>query len=151
MAEESVRDLVRHVRAVLQEKGPLGAFLLSELDTSISRGGEELGSANGTKNPHPDQVIGRRMATDEELLEIVVSTLETYLLTLPRVVDSLTSQLRESFGIREIEVTLDPSLLSQERQEAGRAPINLVIPRLRDGKALTAIKELAEVVLARHT
>ena len=151
MAEESVRNLVRHVRTVLQEKGPLGAFLLSELDTSISRGAEELGSDNRSDWHQPDQVIGRRIATDEELLEIVVSTLETYLLTLPRVVDSLTSHLQESFGIRDIEVTLDPSLLSQERQEAGRAPISSVAPRLPDVKALNAIKELVEVVLARHT
>ena len=146
MAEESVRDLVRQIRGSLQEKGSLGTFLLSELDASISRGIDELPPTSETEKPEPEQLIGRRIATDEELLGIVISTLETYLVTLPAVVDSLSGYLRERYNIQQIEVTLDPSLLGEERQQSGRAPIDAIIPRLHDDKALAAMKQLSAVV-----
>jgi hypothetical protein len=146
MPEESVRDLVRHIRAVLQNKGPLGTFLLSELDASISRGVDELPPNFGIERPGVEQFIGRRIATNEELLGIVVSTLETYLLTLPAVVNSLSSYLREHYKVQKIEVTLDPSLLGEEQQQTGRASIDAITPRLEDEKALAAIRELMEVV-----
>ena len=146
MPEESVRDLVRHIRAVLQDKGPVGAFLLSELDASISRGIEEMPLTSRTEKLETEQFIGRRIATDEELLGIVVSTLETYLLTLPAVVDSFSSYMQGHYKVQQIEISLDPSLLGAERQLTGRTPIDAITPRLQDHKALAAMRQLTELV-----
>jgi hypothetical protein len=144
MAEESVRDLVRHVRRVLQEKGSIGAFLLSELDASISRGVNELARDDHEKTL-PAQVIGRRTPTEEELLGILLSALETYLLTLPTVADSLRSYLREHYKVEHIEITLDPSLLVDELNETGRVRLDMIVPRTADEKAVTALEQLREI------
>jgi hypothetical protein len=146
MPEESVRELVRHVRAVLQQKGALGAFLLSELDASISRGVEEVPSNYHDQIWRAEEIIGRRAPSEEELLQILTSTLHTYLFTLPATADSLSKYLREHYGIQQVEITLDPSLLDEERQATGRAQIDAIVPRIQDGKAIVALKELIEVV-----
>lgn len=147
MAEESVRDLVRYIRTALQEKGPLGAFLLSELDASISRGVEETSSGDRQDKVLPAQIIGRRAPNDAELLGILVSTFETYLLTLPAVSNSLTTYLREHYKVEQVEVTLDPSLLGVERQRTGRAQIDEIAPRTSDANVRAALIELNGLVV----
>jgi len=90
----------------------------------------------------PAEVIGRRTASDEELLAIVIGTLGTYLLTLPAVADSLTNYLHEQHRLQQIEITLDPSLLGDEGQQTGRIPMDAAIPRLQSEQALAALREL---------
>lgn len=131
---------------MLQEKGPLGAFLLSELDASISRGVEETSSSDRQEKVLPTQIIGRRAPNDAELLGILVSTFETYLLTLPAVSDSLTTYLRGHHKVEQVEVTLDPSLLGVERQRTGRAQIDEIAPRIPDENARAALRALNEFV-----
>jgi len=143
MPEESFRDFVRSIRARLQDKGPVGTFLLSELDAAISHGVEERNSTQRDRRVStPAEVIGRRTASDEELLAIVIGTLGTYLLTLPAVADSLTNYLHEQHRLQQIEITLDPSLLGDEGQQTGRIPMDAAIPRLQSEQALAALREL---------
>ena len=144
MAEESVRDIVRYVRRVLQEKGPIGVFLLAELDASISRGVEEVARTDRDK-VLPTQVVGRRTPNEEELQSILVSTLETYLVVLPGVAHSLASYLREHYKVEHVEISLDPSLLGDELQQTGRARIDMIVPPNRDEKVLNAISQLRQM------
>ena len=142
MPEESFRDLVRSIRVRLQA-GPLGTFLLSELDAAISRGVEERNSSQGDRRVStPEEVIGRRTASDEEVLAIVIGTFGRYLLTLPAVADNLTNYLHERHHVQQIEITLDPSLLGDEGQQTGRIPMEAAIPRLQGEQALGALREL---------
>ena len=144
MAEESVRDLVRNVRRALQEKGPVGGFLLAELDASISRGVEEVAPTDREK-VSPTQIVGRREPSEEELLSILVGTLETYLLVLPSVAESCASHLRDHYKVEQVEISLDPSLLGDELQLTGRARIDMVVPARRDEKVLVALAELRQI------
>lgn len=130
---------------MLQEKGPIGAFLLSELDASISRGVDEAPN-DGTEKPVPAQAVGRRTPTEMELLGILASTLETYLLVLPGVARSLSSYLAEHHKVRDVEITLDPSLLGDELQQTGRARIGAVVPHLPDEKGLIALKQIRGIL-----
>jgi hypothetical protein len=145
MAEESVRDTIRHVRAALQEKGPLGSFLLAELDASISRGMEEFPVSAVPGRKVPEQIIGRRPPTDDELLVILVGTLKTYLVTLPAVADSSLRYLSEHYGVKDVEITLDPSILGDEAPRTGHARIDAILPRLGE-QGLSALRQLDEFV-----
>jgi hypothetical protein len=143
MPEESYRDFLRSIRVRLQDKGPVGTFLLSELDAEISRGVEEWNSTQRDRRVStPAEVIGRRAAGDEELLAILIGTLGTYLLTLPAVADNLLDYLRQRHNLQQVEITLDPSLLGDEGQQTGRIPMDAAIPRLQGEQALAALREL---------
>jgi hypothetical protein len=155
MAELSVRELVRHTRAVLQRKGPVGAFLLAELDASISRGiegapPEKYTDQDDETNSRVDTALGgnsgRRILNEEELLEILVSVLQTYLVTLPAVTDSLTEYLRNRHDIDQVRITLDPSLLNEDGRRAGQVSLEEIAPRLADKAAKDAVRELCEIV-----
>jgi hypothetical protein len=113
MAEESIRDLVRYVRRSLQESDERGAFLLSELDASISRGSEEF-PRDDAGDEYSMEGGGSRALSEAELLEVLASVFETYLVTLPAMATSLISELRERSRIDRVEITLDPSLLGDE-------------------------------------
>jgi hypothetical protein len=138
MADESVRDVVRRVRATLQEKGPVGTFLLAELDAAISRGVEDLSMGSG-KGRTASETPGRRSPNEAELLGLLYGVFDTYLITLPSVAASLTTHLREHFGVDHCEVTLDSSLLGDELQLAGRARIDSIVPEAPKEQVIEAI------------
>jgi hypothetical protein len=145
MADESVRDTVRRVRSVLQEKGPVGAFMLSELDASISRGVDDLPPPD-SKPSRSFEIPGRRSPEEAELVAILYGVFETYLVTLPSVAASLTTHLHESFGVDHCEVALDPSLLGDELQVSGRARIDAIVPLVPNEKASRALREISRLV-----
>jgi hypothetical protein len=145
MADESVRDIVRRVRSVLQEKGPVGAFLLAELDASISRGVDDLPTPE-SKPARSVEIPGRRSPEEAELVEILHGVFETYLVTLPSVAASLTTQLHDRFGCDHCEVALDPSLLGDELQLSGRARIDAIVPLVPNEEASRALREIRRLV-----
>jgi hypothetical protein len=149
MAIESVRDLVRRVRSTLLEKGPAGSFLLAELDAAILRGVGDLpvGSQRGGE---PSDTPGNRSPNETELIEIIYGVFDTYLVTLPSIAASLTSHLRERFGVDHCEVTLDRSLLGDELQLAGRARIDAIVPLAPDRQAAEALGNIARLLRGRE-
>ena len=149
MADESVRDVVRGVRRTLQEKGPAGSFLLAELDAAISRGVDDLPVGSRRKGA-PSEITGRRSPNEAELLGILYSVLDTYLITLPSVSASLTNHLRERFGVDHCEITLDPSLLGDELQLAGRARVDAIVPLAPDKKVIDALGEMGRLIKGRE-
>jgi hypothetical protein len=151
MAEDSIRDLVRQVRSTLRRKGSLGTFLLSELDASISQGIEEVSLGDQAERAAPRQIIGRRMPDEDELLEILISVLRTYLLTLPEAADSLATHLREQHKIEHIEIALDPSLLDEELQRTGLVRLDAIVPGVLNVKASDALRQLCELVAKRSS
>ncbi|HET6144281.1 MAG TPA: hypothetical protein VFE02_12305 [Candidatus Acidoferrales bacterium] len=153
MPDDSVRDLVRHVRAQLQRKGSLGGFLLSELDNSIAQGVEEILTDSDLFGSKAGQVIGRRIPNDLELLAVLVNVLEAYLVVLPATIRTLTAYLHDHYRIESVEMTLDPSLLSAAVEETGRAQIDAFLPVIKEEKAIRALKKLhafAEQVRGRN-
>jgi hypothetical protein len=145
MADESVRDIVRRVRSVLQEKGPPGAFLLADLDASISRGVDDLPTPD-SKSARSYEITGRRSPEEAELVEILQGVFETYLVTLPSAAASLTTHLHDGFGVDHCEVALDPSLLGDELQVSGRARIDAIVPLVPNEKASSALREIRRLV-----
>jgi hypothetical protein len=145
MADESVRDVVRRVRSTLLEKGPAGSFLLAELDAAILRGTDDLpvGARSGGQ---PSDTPGNRIPNDAELIEIIYGVFETYLVTLPSIAASLTTHLRERFGVDHCEITLDRSLLGDELQLAGRARIDAIVPLAPDKQAAEALRNIARLL-----
>jgi hypothetical protein len=141
MPEETVRELVRYVRSSLRERGQLGAFLLSELESSISRGFEEA-PILGKKLRNSEQASGRRSLDEAELLEVIGSVFETYLVTLPALAKSLASQLKDRDGIEQIEIVLDPSLLDDDLHEVGRTQLQAIIPSVPDDQVIQALKNI---------
>jgi hypothetical protein len=149
MADESVRDVVRRVRSTLLEKGPAGSFLLAELDAAILRGVDDLpvGSQRGGER---SDTPGKRSPNEAELIEIIYSVFDTYLVTLPSVAASLTNHLREKFGVDHCEVTLDRSLLGDELQLAGRARIDAIVPLAPDRQVAEALGNIARLLKGRE-
>ena len=145
MAEESIRDLVRYVRRSLQESDERGAFLLSELDSSISRGSEEF-PRDDAGDEYPGEGNGSRALSEVELLEVLASVFETYLVTLPAMATSLISELRERSRIDRVEITLDPSLLGDELQQTGRARIDTVVPSIPNQAMVESLRAINEFV-----
>lgn len=149
MADETVLELVRRVRSTLQAKGPAGAFLLSELDAAISRGVDDLfDQSRGRIEPYEAQ--GRRSLNEGELLEILYGVFDTYLITLPSVASSMTTSLRERFGIDHCEVTLDRSLLADDLQSFGRARIDAIIPLTAEERVTESIREIGRLLKRRE-
>jgi hypothetical protein len=144
MPEENVRDLVRRVREQLQAAGPLGAFLLAELDSSISRGVDDDAFR---KIPPKGQVEhqGRRAANEVELFEILSGVLETYLVTLPSAAREFNNFLKDKFQVDHFEIAVDPSLLDNDIQVAGRATWERVVPSTNE-RLIGAMKEINTIV-----
>lgn len=149
MANESVRDVVRRVRSALLEKGPAGAFLLAELDAAILRGVDDLPVGSRTGGETSD-TPGKRSPNEAELIEIIYGVFDTYLVTLPSIAASLTTHLREKFGVDHCEVTLDRSLLGDELQLAGRARIDAIVPVAPDRKVAEAPGNIARLIKRRE-
>ena len=149
MAIESVRDLVRHVRSTLLEKGPAGSFLVAELDAAILRGVGDL-PVGSQKRGEPSDTPGNRSPNETELIEIIYGVFDTYLVTLPSIATSLTAYMRERFGVDHCEVTLDRSLLGDELQLTGRARIDAIVPLAPDGQAVEALLKIARLLKAEE-
>jgi hypothetical protein len=149
MADESVRDIVRRVRGSLQEKGPAGAFLLAELDRAISRGVDLTTDSRRGKRTQLDQSSGRRDPSEAELLEILSSVFETYLVTLPAVTESLNTHLRERYKVEHCEIDIDRSLLGDELQLTGRARVEAAIPAPPKEQIRVAILEIGRIARER--
>lgn len=144
MADESITDLVRRVRSSLQERGPLGAFLLTELEAAIASGIEEDLSSK-RQGDVSAETPGRRAPTEAELLDILAGVFETYLVTLPSIARAMSKQLNEKFRIEDCEIELDRSLLRAELQTAGRTHLDEVIPKTEQNvsEAVLAIRRIA--------
>jgi hypothetical protein len=149
MADETVREIVRRVRGSLQEKGPAGAFLLAELDRAISRGVDLTTSSGKGKRTRTDQSSGRRDPSEAELLEILSSVFETYLVTLPAVTESLNAHLRERYKVEHCEIDIDRSLLGDELQLTGRARVEAAIPAPPKDEVKLAIREIGRIARER--
>jgi hypothetical protein len=150
MPEESIRDLVGYVRRSLPGRGQLGAFLLSELDSSISRGADEF-PRHDDEEEHPSEMNESRTLDEAELLEVLSSVFETYLVLLPAMAASLTSELTERSSFERVEITLDPSLLADELQQTGRARIDAVVPPTPNEAMVQSLHKIAEMVGAART
>jgi len=150
MADESVRDIVRRVRRTLQEKGPLGAFLLAELDAAISRGTDELPEGLRNSKAASSETAGMRSPNEDELLAILHNVFETYLITLPSVAASLTSRLRDRFAVAHCEITLDPSLLGDELQLTGRVRLDAIVPSSPDIQVVEALSKIGRLLRRRE-
>jgi hypothetical protein len=149
MADETVREIVRRVRTTLQEKGPAGAFLLAELDGAISRGVDLTARTQGGKRVRAEEASGRRSPNEAELLEMLSSVLETYLVTLPAITESLNVRLRERYKIEHCEVDIDRSLLGDELQVTGRARVEAAIPSPPSNEVRNAIREIGLIARER--
>ena len=148
MADESVTDLIRRVRTSLQERGPLGAFLLTELESAIASGIEDDSRPSTRDTGASLEAPGRRAPTEAELLEILAGVLETYLLTLPSIANAMTVRLRERFQITDCEIELDRSLLRAELETAGLTRLDAVIPKT-DQKVYSAIQQIHQIARER--
>jgi hypothetical protein len=149
MADETVRDIVRRVRTSLQEKGPAGAFLLAELDGAISRGVDLTARPKAGRTASAEEVSGRRSPNEAELLEMLSSVFETYLVTLPAVTESLNVHLRERYQVNHCEIDIDRSLLGDELQATGRARVEAAIPSPPSSKVKDAISEIGRIARER--
>lgn len=149
MADESIIDLVRRVRGSLQERGPLGAFLLTELEAAIASGIEVDDSSSKMKGNDSAETPGRRAPTEAELLDILAGVFETYLVTLPSIANALRKQLNEKFRIEDCEIELDRSLLRAESQTTGRTHLDEVIP-MTEKNASEAILEIRRIARERR-
>lgn len=145
MADETVRDIVRRVRNTLQEKGPAGAFLLSELDSAISRGVEDIRSPEAKSS----EISGRRGPDESELLELLHSVFQTYLVSLPAVSQSLNTHLRDRYRVDHCEIDLDRSLLGDELQLTGRARVESAVPPPPTVPVVKAIGEIGRIARER--
>lgn len=143
MATESVQEFVRSIRASLRERGPLGTFLLSQLEAAISRGIDEQNVSTLERvGWRAEDDVGSRTADDDELIAIVVNTFVTYLATFPAVADEIADYLREHYRVRQVEISLDPSLLGEAQGVDGRIPLESAIPRLQSDAAIQALGTL---------
>ena len=133
----------------MQEKGPAGAFLLAELDRAISRGIDLTATSRKGKRTQPDQSLGRRDPSEAELLEILSSVFETYLITLPSVTESLNAHLHERYKVEHCEIDIDRSLLGDELQLTGRARVEAAIPAAPKDEVKIAIREIGRIARER--
>jgi hypothetical protein len=101
---------------------------LAELARAISRGVDLTTDSRKGKRTQSDQSSGRRDPSEAELLEILSSVFETYLVTLPAVTESLNAHLRERYKVEHCEIDIDRSLLGDELQLTGRAHVEAAIP-----------------------
>lgn len=148
MADESITDLVRRVRSSLQERGPLGAFLLTELEAAIASGIEEDLSSK-RKGDVSAETPGRRAPTEPELLDILAGVFETYLVTLPSIASAMSKRLNEKFQIEDCEIELDRSLLRAELQTTGRTHLDEVIPKTEQNVS-EAVREIRRIARERR-
>lgn len=149
MADETVRDIVRRVRTALQEKGPAGAFLLAELDGAIYRGVDLTARTQGGKRVPEEEASGRRSPNEAEMLEMLSSVFETYLVTLPDITNSLNLHLRERYKIEYCEVDIDRSLLGDELQVTGRVRVEAAIPSSPSDDVRNAIRKIGRIARER--
>ena len=143
MAEDSIQDLVRHVRGELREKGELGSFLLAELDAAIAHGSEERPHRSPGVDREESQ--GRRPLDEVELVEVVAGVLTTYLVTLPATIRSLNENLRHHGQVSGAEIAVDPTLLGEELQAAGRLRVDQIAPSVSEGEASEALDRIRQL------
>lgn len=147
MPDESIRDLIRRVRRTLQERGAAGAFLLQELDIAISSGNRVRTQVNPRNDASPEsEGLG---LTDDELLRVLHSVFETYLVTLPSITRNFSERLLGRFGIQRCEIALDRSLLEEDEVAAGRVKLQAVVPPEPNQSVKAALSRLGEIVHER--
>jgi hypothetical protein len=147
MPDENVRDVVRRVRRSLQEKGASGAFLLQELDAALASG-VRVRPESSSKERLSEDADGRSL-NDAELLGILHSLFDTYLITLPSIASSLSTHLQRRFGVDHCEIALDRSLLEDTELDAGRARLETVVPSEPDVTVTAAVGEIRRMSLER--
>ena len=147
MPDESIRHLVRRVRRTLQERGAPGAFLLQELDIAISSG-TRVRTEIVPKNTAPETSDGRSL-NDDELLEVLHSVFETYLVTLPSIANNVRNRLQLRFGVEHCEIALDRSLLEDDEVAAGRVRLEAVVRPEPSESVKLAVWRIGEIVHER--
>jgi len=124
MAEETSRDLIRHIRASLADKGEFGLFLLERLDEAIANGVEQIEydervTKRGVKVNHKKKSIGRRQPSDEEVLVIYARVLKAYLIDLPEAAMAFEKQLITDYGVRGVIISMHSDLVPTQDADQG--------------------------------
>ncbi|WP_260705983.1 hypothetical protein [Edaphobacter flagellatus] len=119
------------------------------MDRAISRGVDLTTTSRKGKRTQTDQSLGRRDPSEAELLKILSSVFETYLITLPSVTESLSAHLRERYKIEHCEIDIDRSLLGDELQLTGRARVEAAIPAAPKDEVKIAIREIGRIARER--
>jgi len=111
--DNDFRDATQRLRTGLTEWGPLGAFLIEQIDQLIAAGvespEEEVTFHRGRRKRTGKAVLSLRAPSPEELFQLHLQVLNAYLREMPQILSSAESTLR-SYGVREILVSTAPDL-----------------------------------------
>lgn len=144
------REIVDRLRLGLTGRGPVGRFLLDQIDAALGAGIEmrQEPLRRGNRSEWDKGGIVRRAPSDLEILRIHLQVLQAYFVDAEQVATAASQTLRQHFHVDEVILALEPDLdieqLSDRRVDV--IPLRDLEQHAEDSDIREAVQRLIALV-----